>query len=47
MDESFVPNLLKTELETREERLSKVTDEINRMRDKIADVQSLDRKSVV
>lgn len=40
MDESFVPNLLKNELETREERLSKVTEEIHRMRDKIADVQS-------
>lgn len=40
MDESFVPNLLKKELENREERLSKVTDEIHRMRDKIADVQS-------
>lgn len=40
MDESFVPTLLKNELETREERLSKVTEEIHRMRDKIADVQS-------
>ena len=40
MDESFVPNLLKNELETREERLSKVTEEIHRMRDKISDIQS-------
>lgn len=39
MDESFVPNLLRNELENREERLSKVTEEIHRMRDKIAYVQ--------
>lgn len=40
MDESFVPNLLKNELENREERLSKVTEEISRMRDKIANVHA-------
>jgi predicted nucleic acid-binding Zn-ribbon protein len=39
MDESFVPNLLRTELETREERLSKVNDEVHRMRNKIAHIQ--------
>lgn len=40
MDESFVPNLLKRELENREERLSKVTEEISRMRDKIANTNA-------
>ena len=37
MDETFVPNLLRRELDSREEQMVKVTYEINRLRDKISD----------
>ena len=36
MDETFVPELLKKELETREEKLEMLTKEIHRLRDKIS-----------
>ena len=36
MDETFVPNLLRGELVLREEKLGKLSEEIHRLRDKIA-----------
>lgn len=36
MDEKFVPELLKKELQTREEKLEKLTQEIHRLRDKLS-----------
>ena len=37
MDEMFVPNLLRRELDSREEQMVKVTYEINRIRDKFSE----------
>lgn len=36
MDEKFVPDLLKKELKTREDKLEKLTQEIHRLRDKLS-----------
>lgn len=36
MDEKFVPDLLRVELQTREEKLEKLTQEIHRLRDKLS-----------
>lgn len=36
MDEKFVPDLLKKELQTREDKLEKLTQEIHRLRDKLS-----------
>ena len=36
MDEKFVPDLLKKELQAREIKLEKLTQEINRLRDKLS-----------
>lgn len=36
MDEKFVPDLLKKELKTREDKLEKLTQEIYRLRDKLS-----------
>ena len=36
MDEKFVPDLLRAELKTREDKLEKLTQEIHRLRDKLS-----------
>lgn len=38
MDETFVPNLLKKELQVREAKLEKLTQEIHRIRNKFSDL---------